>query len=213
LQVLDGFCQPFKSYKTRLTAVSLPLMTIIQELVCLLEMYWIGIFTIQLELSSGRIVVSGNGIYQIPDRFARHNDNWVESATPSEWSLSSLGTVLLVWHGHPDCCLGESQVSCLSFWCPGSNQGCIELLISNQQNNKLVRLSVFLPVRNQIVKSGGISGLNRISGTSLVHTWQKVITQILSCESFLWPPYEIGQAIIFLRCGFFFYVLSFLFLT
>jgi len=45
--------------------------------------------------------VTRTGIYRTPDtdvRTVRHTDNWAESTTPSEWALSSLGTVL-VWLG------------------------------------------------------------------------------------------------------------------
>jgi len=33
-------------------------------------------------------------------------------------------------------------------------------------------------------------------------------TELVSYLDLLWPPYVIGQAIIFLSCGFFFYLLS-----
>ena len=56
-----------------------------------LGMYWIGIFAIRPDPDSDV-------------RTIRHIDNWVESTTLSEWALSSWGTVV-VWHGHPGCCM------------------------------------------------------------------------------------------------------------
>ena len=67
-----------------------------------LGMYRIGMFTIRPKQDSWICNWAGTGVYRISDidvRTVRQTGNWVESTTPSEWALSSLGTVV-VWHGH-----------------------------------------------------------------------------------------------------------------